>query len=129
MGKEGVRMNTRSNPSLTNPGTVICEANTLTPPQAIQRARQMMSDHHDVAYSPQAYRDIIAGLMAAMERSPTFVKAMERGQEVFVLVQQDKLAPALLHRWALGAAQHGCKWRKAFDAMQLGLRWKFFPGA
>lgn len=78
----------------------------------------------DGIIAPELAKRTILTLLSALESSRCFFNAVQRGQEVFVLVQQDRAAPAAIEVWALDAGRHGCKSGKVEDAMQTAHRWR-----
>lgn len=69
-------------------------------------------------------RKVIEALLAALERSTCYLNAMQRGQEVFVMVQQDRAAPAAISTWATVASRHGCAFDKVDGAFRVAERWR-----
>lgn len=77
----------------------------------------------DGVLTPEIAKKTIEVLFAAIDAHPSLCKALERGQEVFVLVQQDRAAPAAIITWAGMARQHGCPEAKCADANRKAVRW------
>jgi hypothetical protein len=69
-------------------------------------------------------RQIITTLHAALQRSRCYYNAVQRGQEVFVLVQQDRAAPLAITAWANIAGNHGCPQEKVDDAIRVAIAWR-----
>ncbi len=76
---------------------------------------------------PEKAKQCIDTLLAALERSRCYFNATLRGQEVFVLVQQDRAAPAAIVAWADAALEHDCPQDKVVDAYQMSGRWTNQP--
>lgn len=79
--------------------------------------------------SPVVARQAIETLYAAIDANPVLRKALERGQEIFVLVQQDRAAPSAITQWADLAKTHGCPEEKVADAYKKAVRWLEKPDA
>jgi len=78
----------------------------------------------DGVVGPMRLRGIVDTLLSALERSRCYYNAMRRGQETFVLVQQDRAAPAAIGQWAAIAATHGCPDDKVQNALSTAERWR-----
>jgi hypothetical protein len=78
----------------------------------------------DGVVGPMRMRAIVDTLLSALERSRCYYNAMRRGQETFVLVQQDRAAPAAIGQWAAIAATHGCPDDKVQNALSTAERWR-----
>lgn len=78
----------------------------------------------DAVVTVARVRRIADTLLAALERSRCYYHAARRGQEVFVLVQQDRAAPAAIGQWAAIAAVHGCPDEKVQNALATAERWR-----
>jgi hypothetical protein len=66
-------------------------------------------------------------LLAAIERSRCYYNATLRGQDTFVLAQQDRAAPAAIDAWAMLAAAHGCPDDKVQHALVTAESWRVQP--
>jgi len=62
-------------------------------------------------------------LLSALEFSQCYFKALQKGEEVFVLRQPDRAAPAAIREWVRLADSHGCGPAKVVDAMATAGRW------
>jgi hypothetical protein len=93
---------------------------------AIHDARFLRRVPEAVVSDAQAKR-LIGTLFAAIDGAPAFLKALERGQEVFVLVEQDRAAPYAIRQWAEVAENHGTGPEKVLDAKLLAKRWSESP--
>lgn len=69
-------------------------------------------------------RKITDTLLAALQRSKCYYNAVRRGQEVFVLVQQDRAAPWAIRKWGTRAHEHGCPKEKVDAAFATAQRWE-----
>lgn len=78
----------------------------------------------DGIIAPELAKRTITTLLAALESSKCFFNAVQRGQEVFVLVQQDRAAVPAIQRWATTAGNHGCSLEKVNDAFRTAERWE-----
>jgi hypothetical protein len=78
----------------------------------------------DAIVGPDRLRRIIDTLLSGLERSRCYYNAVRRGQEVFVLVQQDRAAPPAIGQWAAVAAVHGCPDEKVQNALSTAERWR-----
>jgi len=94
----------------------------MTIPEAIARA-QWMQRTPDGFAEPMTMRKTIIALLAALEASPCYFKAVQKGEEVFVLRQSDRAAPFVIQHWAALADDHGCKPEKVIDAQAIASRW------
>lgn len=94
--------------------------------RAIDDARWLRATP-DAVISPARCKQIIETLLGGLERSPSYLKAMSLGQEVFVLMQQDRAAPAAIVAWADAAAEHGCPAEKLSEAYGISGRWTHQP--
>ena len=79
--------------------------------------------HPEILIDGQKAKRVIDALLAALERSQSYLKAIQRGQEVFVLVEQDRAAPSVILAWATAAEEHGCESEKVNDAYHMAVRW------
>ena len=77
----------------------------------------------DGVLSPDVAKRTIEALYASIERSRCFLNATRRGQEIFVLAQQDRAAPAAIAAWAATARSHGCQSEKVDSAFRTAQRW------
>ena len=100
----------------------------FSPAEAIKMARELVANH-SVHYAPLTCRDIIEGLLAGIDSSTCFRKALQTGQESFTLRQQDKCAPAAIRLWANLARSNGCPADRTSDALSIAARWERFPAA
>ena len=78
----------------------------------------------DGIIAPELAKRTITTLLAALESSKCFFNAVQRGQETFVLVQQDRAAVPAIQRWATTAGNHGCSLEKVNDAFRTAERWE-----
>lgn len=78
----------------------------------------------DGIIAPELAKRTITTLLAAIERSTCYLNAVQRGQEVFVLVQQDRAAVPAIQRWATTAGNHGCSLEKVNEAFRTAERWE-----
>lgn len=81
----------------------------------------------DGLLTPEKHKQLAVTLLAAIERSTCFKNATIRGQEVFVLVQQDRAAPSAIVAWAGEADEHGCDPAKTTEAYRTAARWRNQP--
>jgi hypothetical protein len=98
----------------------------MTIREAIDKVRWCQATP-DGIFDPIVAKRVMSTLLAALERSRCYYNATLRGQEVFVLVQQDRAAPAAIVAWADEAEAHGCKSEKVTQAYQLSGRWNSQP--
>jgi len=78
----------------------------------------------DAIIGQDRLRRIIDTLLSGLEVSRCYYNAVRRGQETFVLVQQDRAAPAAIGQWAAIAATHGCPDGKIENALATAERWR-----
>ena len=78
----------------------------------------------DGVVGPMRMRAIVDTLLSGLERSRCYYNAVRRGQEVFVLVQQDRAAPPAIGQWAAVAAVHGCPDEKVQNALATAESWR-----
>lgn len=90
---------------------------------AIEEARFYRRTPEAIMDSHQAKR-CIETLLSALERSTCYLNAVARGQGVFVLVQQDRAAPAAIEAWAAVAKLHGCNPEKVESAFVTAHAWR-----
>lgn len=81
--------------------------------------------HPECVVGTQQLKRVVDTLLSAVESSPAFYNAVCRGQEVFVLVEQDRAAPGAIFAWATAAEAHGCK--KVEPARAKAVRWSQSP--
>lgn len=92
-----------------------------------------ISDAEWLGRTPDAVLDsakmkrMIGTLLAGLQSSPCFYKAVQLNQEVFVLRQHDRAAPEAITEWAEIANEHGCSPAKVTDAFQMAARWRNQP--
>jgi hypothetical protein len=98
----------------------------MTIAQAFEEARWLRRMPEGIL-SPLVARQTIEVLYAAIEANPALRQALERGQEIFVLVEQDRAAPAAINLWADQASDHGCSVAKVEDAFRKAARWRDMP--
>lgn len=112
--------------------------------------RQMAAQRHEVAARPmslleavelakrvrampevlvdcQEAKEAMKLLLGAIERSQCFFKATLKGEDVFVLRQPDRAAPATIRFWATLAEANGCGKGKVADAFATAIRWQQQP--
>lgn len=94
----------------------------MTIAEAFEEARWLRR-MPDGILSPENAKRTIEALYAAIDAHPSLRKALERGQEIFVLVQQDRCAPVAITTWANHAATHGCPDEKIQDAFRTAVHW------
>lgn len=90
--------------------------------QAVEDARFLRRQPEAILSDAQAKR-VIDTLFAALESSPAYLKALVRGQDVFVLVEQDQAAPYGIRAWAEVAGNHGTPPEKVSSAQKKAKRW------
>lgn len=78
----------------------------------------------DGEVSNDRLRRIVDTLLSALQRSQCYYNAVRRGQEVFVLVQQDRAAPWAIRKWGTRAHEHGCPKEKLDSAFATAQRWE-----
>jgi len=94
----------------------------MTIQEAIEGAlwlRRTPDGHMDTA----KLRVLALTLLSALEASTCYFKAMQKGEEVFVLRQQDRAAPLAIDTWANAAEIKGCGHAKVADARAIAARW------
>lgn len=91
------------------------EERPVTIAEAIARAQDIRSNP-GMTFGEHSGRQIIGGLLAALEYNPTYLKAVRIGEPVFVLRGQDVLAPQLVRQWARLAEDVGCAVDKVIEA-------------
>lgn len=94
----------------------------LTITEAINEA-QWLRKTPDGILDPLRARKTIDALLSAIESSPCFLKAKLKGEEVFVLRQQDRAAPFAIRYWAEAAERKGCPGTKVEEANRISVRW------
>lgn len=99
------------------------EPKPLTIPEAMFRARQILATP-EMLFDTEGGRRIIVGLLAGIEYSPAYAKAISRGQDVFVLVEQDQVAPYAIRTWAEISGNHGTPPEKVLSAQAKAKRWQ-----
>lgn len=98
----------------------------ITIAAAIGKA-QFLRTQPELILSDRDAKATIGALLAALELNRCFFKALVRGQEVFVLVQQDRAAPHAIAEWAAFAMKHDCEPAKVDDALRTVKRWMDQP--
>lgn len=93
---------------------------------AIEDARWLRSTP-DATLSAARAKQIIDTLLASLERSACYLKAMQKGEGVFVLQQSDRAAPDAIALWAVLARSHGCSPAKVADAYAIVASWRCQP--
>lgn len=96
----------------------------MTVAEAIAQSKHIRGMPPEYLVTPSKLKEINAALLSAIESSPCFLKAMQKGEEVFVLRQQDRAAPAAIAAWAALADDHGCNEGKVTDAFATANRWR-----
>jgi len=99
----------------------------FTPAEALQRARVLLATP-EMLFGTDEGRKIIAALVAGIDRSPCFAKAMAKGLDSFTLLETDMAAPAAIRIWASVAEEHGCNLPKVHDAQEIAGKWEDRPG-
>lgn len=79
----------------------------MTPAEALKRARNLISKP-EMLFSEREGREIMQGLVAAIEKSHCYMRAVEENREVFVLSSSDVCAPDAIRHWVTLAAKSGC---------------------
>lgn len=95
----------------------------LTIPEAMIRAKDIIAVP-DQLFDTNTARRLLTGLLAALQRSRCYWKAMLKGEEVFVLRQSDRAAIEPMLGWAHLAETHGCGQDKVQDALAMAHRWR-----
>jgi hypothetical protein len=98
----------------------------MTIAEAFEEARWLRRTP-DGILSPEVAKRTIETLYAAIDAYPSLRKALERGQEIFVLVEQDRCASAAITQWANVAKAHGCPPEKVAEAYRKAVRWLELP--
>ena len=98
----------------------------MTPAAALAEARHILSKP-EMMFNEGSARALLAGLVAAIDSSSCFAKAVANGEEVFVLRQQDMAAPPAIKQWAVLASANGCGKEKTDDALATAIRWESQP--
>ncbi len=83
---------------------------------------------HPADNTSQAGKALVL-LLQALQRSGCYYKAALKGEEVFVLRQQDRAAVSPILMWAQLARANGCRMDKVDNAMETALRWGEQPEA
>lgn len=94
--------------------------------QAIQDAMWVRRTP-DAVISPARAKQMITTLLSGIESSRCFLKALQNGEEVFVLRSIDRAAPFGIVAWADAAAERGCRAEKLDDAYRISGRWTNQP--
>lgn len=102
------------------------DADDITIAASITRAMDILATP-DMLFDTRAARKIITGLIAGLSSSACYFKAMQKGEEVFVLRQSDRAAPDTIASWANIASDHGCGPDKVADARAIAVRWRAQP--
>lgn len=98
----------------------------MTIAEAFEEARWLRRMPEGIV-SPEIAKRTIETLYAAIDAHPTLRKALERNQEIFVLVEQDRCAPVAITQWADMAKAHGCPEWKVDEAYGKAVRWLKSP--
>lgn len=104
----------------------LAAANPMTIATAIERA-QWWRNQPEIVVDSFTAKQVVDALLAALEQSRCYFNAVRRGQETFVLVQQDRAAPAAIGQWVAAAAVHGCPDEKVQHALAAAERWRSQP--
>lgn len=96
--------------------------NPLTIPEAIDLALWIRKTP-DCLISHDRLRQLADGLLSALQKYPVYLRAMQAEQDVFVLIDRDRAAPAAIQRWAETADEHGCAPDKVNEAYRKAARW------
>lgn len=72
----------------------------ITAADAYAEATAVIASPQEMVFHHKELRRILAGLMAGINRSPCFAKAMRTGCETFVLLETDPAAPKAIDAWA-----------------------------
>jgi hypothetical protein len=115
---------------MTHPAVAACaqareeaaKPKVMTIAQAVDHAA-FLERIQDGIVAPDTARAAIRTLLAALQASPCYYKAVLKGEEVFVLRQQDRAAPHAISEWAQWAEQHGCSPAKVDSARTKASRW------
>lgn len=94
----------------------------LSHAEAIARAEQVLAVE-GMTFGEVSARQMLDGLLSAIKSSRCFYKAMLAGEEVFVLRQSDRAAPAAIRAWAEEADRSGCGTEKVNSAYQTARAW------
>lgn len=94
--------------------------------EAVDLARRLRQAPETVLDAARSKRAIDA-LLSGLEYSPTYLKAIVAGEEVFVLRQRDRCAPAAIVTWTRSASEHGCPDEKVLGANGTWRRWYALP--
>lgn len=92
----------------------------LTIAEGIFRARQMLRTSEQLGPNERA---VITALLAGIEYSPVYAKAIMRGQRTFVLVEQDRAAPYAIRTWSEISGKHGTTIEKVREAERAAQEW------
>ena len=95
----------------------------LTIPQAIELAQSYRAQPEILVDSFTSKR-VMDALLSALEASPCYLKAVQEGQDVFVLRQHDRAAPGAIEEWALMAERHGASKEKVDSARAKIQHWE-----
>jgi hypothetical protein len=95
---------------------------TMTIEGAIGKALWLRMQPESILDDKQA-KLTIDTLLSALEYSPCYFKAVQKGEEVFVLRMQDRAAPHAIAEWAQWARRHGCLPAKVDQALATAQRW------
>lgn len=94
----------------------------MTIGEALERAAYLETP--GVIVDPDTAKAVIRTLTGALQASPCYYKATLKGEEVFVLRQQDRAAPLVIRHWAALADDHGCHADKVHSAQAKASRWQ-----
>lgn len=93
---------------------------------AVFQARNLRRSSETLLADWEAKR-LIDTLLVALEFSPAYLKALVRGQDVFVLAEQDRAAPYAIRQWAEVAGNHKTSPEKVLSARAKAKRWEENP--
>jgi hypothetical protein len=99
-------------------------AQSMTIPQAIEEAERIRRMPAEYMVTPAKMKLINATLLSALEASSCYFRAAKKGEEVFVLRQQDRAAPHAIDTWAVVARDRGCPEQKVQSAFSKAIRWR-----
>lgn len=98
----------------------------ITVAEAIAKAEDCLRQP-ELLFDTAGARRVILGLLAGLQSSPTYFRALKRGEEVFVLRQRDRAAPDAIKRWCELSSNHGCPQEKIEQAQVKADRWTAQP--
>lgn len=91
------------------------------------RDAQFYRTRPDIIVDSKKSRLVMDTLLSGLELSRCYLNAVQRGQQVFVLVEQDRAAPVAINMWAALARDHGCPQEKVDQAFATAERWHAKP--